>query len=46
MIKYKPISSMKSPRFSGIKTFMRLQNVVTTEDIDFAIVGIPRKTIF
>jgi len=44
MIKYKPISSMKSPRFSGIKTFMRLQNVVTTEDIDFAIVGIPFDT--
>jgi agmatinase len=44
MIKYKPISSMKSPRFSGIKTFMRLENVVTTEDIDFAIVGIPFDT--
>jgi agmatinase len=44
MIKYKPISSMKSPRFSGIKTFMRLENVATTEDIDFAIVGIPFDT--
>jgi len=44
MIEYKPVSSLKSPRFSGIKTFMRLQNVVTTENIDFAIVGIPFDT--
>lgn len=44
MIKYKAMSSMKSPRFSGIKTFMRLQYVVTTEDIDFAVVGIPFDT--
>jgi agmatinase len=44
MIDYKPVSSLKSPRFSGIKTFMRLQNVVTTENIDFAIVGIPFDT--
>lgn len=41
MIKYKTINSLKSPRFSGIKTFMRLQNVVTTEDVDFVVVGIP-----
>lgn len=44
MIKYKAMSSMKSPRFSGIKTFMRLQYVVTTDDIDFAVVGIPFDT--
>lgn len=44
MIKYKSINSLKSPRFSGIKTFMRLENVVTTDDIDFAIVGIPFDT--
>lgn len=41
MIKYKTINSLKSPRFSGIKTFMRLQHVVTTDDVDFVIVGIP-----
>lgn len=44
MVKYKSINSLKSPRFSGVKTFMRLQNVVTTEDIDFAVVGIPYDT--
>ncbi|MEG1495986.1 MAG: agmatinase [Clostridiales bacterium] len=44
MIKYKPINSLKSPRFSGIKTFMRLPQVTTTDDIDFAIVGIPFDT--
>lgn len=44
MIKYKTVNSLKSPRFSGIKTFMRLQHVVTTDDIDFAIVGIPFDT--
>ncbi|MEG0050807.1 MAG: agmatinase [Terrisporobacter sp.] len=44
MIKYKTVNSLKSPRFSGIKTFMRLQNVVTTEDVDFAVVGIPFDT--
>lgn len=44
MVKYKTVNSLKSPRFSGIKTFMRLQHVVTTDDIDFAIVGIPFDT--
>lgn len=44
MPKFQPISSLKSPRFSGIKTFMRLPQVTTTEDIDFAIVGIPFDT--
>ena len=44
MAQYKPISSLKSPRFSGIKTFMRLPHVNTTDDIDFAIVGLPFDT--
>ncbi len=44
MIKYKPVDSLKSPRFSGVKTFMRLPQVETTEDIDFAIVGLPFDT--
>ncbi|MGN0962327.1 MAG: agmatinase [Clostridia bacterium] len=44
MVKYKPANSLKSPRFSGVKTFMRLPHVATTEDIDFAIVGIPFDT--
>ena len=38
---YKSVDPRKSPRFSGIKTFMRLPHVKTTEGIDFAIVGVP-----
>ncbi|MGN0552466.1 MAG: agmatinase [Oscillospiraceae bacterium] len=44
MIKYKPINSLKSPRFSGVKTFMRLESIKTLEDVDFVIVGIPFDT--
>ncbi|MCW4038179.1 MAG: agmatinase [Candidatus Bathyarchaeota archaeon] len=39
--KYRPVDSLISPRFSGIKTFMRLPHVKTVEGIDFAIVGVP-----
>lgn len=44
MIKYAPPSASASPRFAGIKTFMRLPYVKTTEDIDFAVIGIPFDT--
>lgn len=44
MGKYFPPSASDVPRYSGIKTFMRLPYVKTTEDIDFAIVGIPFDT--
>lgn len=44
MNKYLPVNSLVSPRFEGIKTFMRLPHVKTTEDIDFAIVGLPFDT--
>ena len=44
MVKYKAKNSLKSPRFSGIKTFMRMENVETTDDIDFAVVGLPFDT--
>ena len=44
MIKYKAKNSLKSPRFAGVKTFMRMEHVVTTDDIDFAVVGIPYDT--
>jgi agmatinase len=44
MIKYKAKNSLKSPRFAGIKTFMRMENVETTDDIDFAVIGIPFDT--
>ena len=41
MKKYAPVDPKKFPRFAGIKTFMRLPHVRTTEDVDIAIVGIP-----
>ena len=41
MIKYKAKNSLKSPRFSGIKTFMRMENIATVDDVDFVVVGIP-----
>lgn len=42
--KYEPIDSQKSPRFGGIKTFMRLPYIKTEEGIDFAIIGVPFDT--
>lgn len=44
MAKYVPLNSLEIPRFAGIKTFMRLPNIPTVEDIDYAIVGIPFDT--
>ena len=41
---YRPVDPRKSPRFSGIKTFMRLPHVKTTEGVDFAIIGVPFDT--
>ena len=42
--KYVPTNSLTSPRFAGVKTFMRLPNVKTTENIDYAVIGIPFDT--
>lgn len=44
MIKYKPKDSSQSPRFVGNRTFMRLEQVRTTDDIDFAVLGVPFDT--
>ncbi|MFD1606970.1 agmatinase [Oceanobacillus luteolus] len=41
---YKPKSSLESPRFCGIRTFMRLPYVNETVEADFAIVGVPFDT--
>ncbi|MGL4861023.1 MAG: agmatinase [Enterobacteriaceae bacterium] len=35
------ISSLHSPRFSGIRTFMRLPHVTTLEEVDFVVLGLP-----
>jgi len=42
--KYVPLNSLEVPRFAEIKTFMRLPNVKTTENVDYAIIGIPFDT--
>lgn len=44
MVKYKQDSSFVKPRFSGIRTFMRLPHVQTLENVDVAIVGAPFDT--
>lgn len=44
MKKYVPLNSLEVPRFAGIKTYMRLPHVKTTENIDYAIIGIPFDT--
>lgn len=41
---YKPKDSSKSPRFVGPRTFMRLENIRTTENVDFAVIGVPFDT--
>jgi agmatinase len=44
MKKYKPADSLESPRFCGIRTFMRLPHVPTAEEADFAVIGVPFDT--
>lgn len=41
---YRPKDSSKSPRFVGPRTFMRLEHIRTTEDVDFAVIGVPFDT--
>ncbi|MGM8365298.1 agmatinase [Virgibacillus sp. W0181] len=41
---YQPKDSSKSPRFTGPRTFMRLEHVRTTEDVDFVVLGVPFDT--
>jgi agmatinase len=39
--KFRPADPILSPRFSGIKTFMRLPHIKTTKGVEFAIIGVP-----
>src|SRR5215510_9681171 len=41
---YRPLDAMVSPRFVGIRTFMRLPYVTDLSGVDFAIVGVPFDT--
>lgn len=44
MPKYVPVKSTEVPRFAGVRTFLRLPHVKTTEEIDYAVIGIPFDT--
>src|SRR5258706_3939992 len=41
---YRPVDAMVYPRFSGIRTFMRLPNITDLDGVDFAVVGVPFDT--
>jgi agmatinase len=41
---YRPVDAMVYPRFSGIRTFMRLPHVTDLNGVDFAVVGVPFDT--
>jgi agmatinase len=41
---YGPVDAMELPRFSGIRTFMRLPHVRDLAGVDFAVVGAPFDT--
>lgn len=43
-IKYQPVDSLQSPRFSGVRTFMRLPHGKDLEGADAAVYGIPFDT--
>ena len=42
--RYRPADAFRSPRFAGLRTFMRLPHVEGTEGIDFAVMGLPFDT--
>src|SRR5215213_7034025 len=44
MVRYEPANSFETPRFSSVRTFMRLPNVQDLENADAAIVGAPFDT--
>ena len=44
MTRYEPADSFETPRFSGVRTFMRLPNVQDLENADAAVVGVPFDT--
>src|SRR5690348_16568636 len=41
MTHYKPADSFMTPRFSGVRTFMRLPHVTDLDEVDVAIIGVP-----
>lgn len=43
-IAYKPVDSLKSPRFSGVRTYMRLPHCTELEKANVAVFGVPFDT--
>lgn len=41
---YKPKDSSMSPRFCGVRTFMRLPQISTVDNVDFVVLGVPFDT--
>ncbi|MEB3103663.1 agmatinase [Ferviditalea candida] len=41
---FQPKDSSQSPRFCGVRTFMRLENTATADHVDFVILGVPFDT--
>lgn len=41
---YQPLDAMVYPRYSGIRTFMRLPHITALTGVDFTIVGVPFDT--
>ncbi|MDN4075469.1 agmatinase [Fictibacillus terranigra] len=41
---YQPKDSSQSPRFCGVRTFMRLEQMRTTDNVDFVVLGVPFDT--
>lgn len=41
---YQPKDSSKSPRFTGPRTFMRLEHIERTDNVDFVVMGVPFDT--
>lgn len=42
--RYTPLDSTIVPRFAEVRTFLRLPNLRTTEEVDYAVIGIPFDT--
>lgn len=43
-MRYQPTNSLETPRFTGVRTFMRLPYVTDPERVDIAILGVPFDT--
>jgi agmatinase len=44
MTRYRPLDALAYPRFSAVKTFMRLPHVTELDGVDAAVVGVPFDT--